>query len=100
VGLGNRRAVLLVVHGAPPSVYVEHLLARVASDRDHLVEHSVLRRQRSSSIPRRRSSSIIRSAASSAEVSAVSMWISGVSGGSYGESIPVKFLISPRRARS
>ena len=41
---------------------------------------------------------MIWSAAASALVVEVSMRTSGASGGSYGESIPVKFVSSPRRA--
>ena len=40
----------------------------------------------------------IASAASSGEAAVVSILISGLSGPSYGESMPVKFLRSPRRA--
>ncbi len=46
----------------------------------------------------RRSFSTIRSAASSAPSLVVSIWISACSGGSYGLSMPVKFLSSPARA--
>src|SRR5206468_6776273 len=42
--------------------------------------------------------STIKSAASSALSLVVSMWISACSGGSYGLSMPVKFLSSPARA--
>ena len=41
---------------------------------------------------------MILSAASSGECCLVSMWISGLSGTSYGESIPVKLVSSPRLA--
>jgi hypothetical protein len=48
--------------------------------------------------PRSSRIAMIASAALSGRFAVVSMWISACSGVSYGESMPVKFLSSPRRA--